>query len=364
MVTLLSMVLIGIDTKNQGGAGFMQVVNSEHSWVQRDYSNTAALNLAEAGLEAALDDIAKSWSSGSGYTKTETLATGTYTVQTIASTSSTYTLEAAGTVSQLDTSISRAIQLKVNKGTGGASGPYAILSGGNTNLKKSSTAIYSAPSTALHSNGNFEFDGSLAVYTVNQYGQAVYAGITASGNIKAKGSLASSGTTENAPTVSLPTADYTQLKSEAATVINGNYDVEGGSIGASNAVTYITGNLDLEGNVTAQGTIVVEGNVDIEGTVKPPSGGSLEIISKGNVDFDDDGASSASAELVANVYCEGNFKLRPGSPWIKGKVIASGNIEFTDANAGSLRIDYSANAASQLTSGSGTPTVEDWKEVY
>lgn len=354
MVTVISMVLIGIDTNNQGGSGFMQVVTSEHSWVQRDYANAAAVNLAEAGLEKALDEIAKNWSNGSGYSHTESFSIGSYSVQTIVSTASTYTLKSTGTVSQYGSgTITRKIQLTVNKGTGGG-GNYAALSGGNFELGRSSTAMYNTPAIAIHTNGNLEMEGSLAVYAA----AGGYAGITASGNIETEGSVAASEVTPNAESVSLPTANFSELQSEASEVINGNLEIEGGSIGSSGAVTYIKGNLEAEGNITGRGTIVVEGNVELEGTIKPPTGETLEIITKGNFEFED---VSSGIDIEANVYCEGNLELSSGSPWLKGAATAKGNWEF---GGGSLRIDYQAATNSKLISGSGTPTVSDWKEVY
>lgn len=362
MVTLLSMVLIGVDTKNQGGAGFMQVVTSEHSWIHRDYLNASAINLAEAGLDIALDDIAKNWSNGTGYSKTETLDTGSCTVRTAASTSTTYTLEATGTASQAGTTILRKVQLKVKKGSNNDT-PHAILTSGNVNFKRASVAIYGAPTIAVHTNGNFQFRGSVGLYAE---GGTSYAGVTASGNIQANGSLAASEQTSGAESVPLPSADFDSLKTEATSggqVINGNYSLTGGTIGCE-GITYVKGNLKLEGNVTAKGYLVVEGNVDIKGTLKPALVGQYpEIIVKGNVDIDDQNASSSAHEIGAHFYCTGNFKLRPGSPWLKGSVIADGNLEPTADNAGSIRMDYIANPNSKLTKGTGI-TPSDWKEVY
>ena len=360
MLAVLSMLLIGVDTTNEGGGGLIQLVSSEHSWVQRDYANVAALNLAEAGLERALDEISQTWSQGTSYNKTETFSTGSYTIQTVGSTASSYTLEATGTAAVRNGTIIRRVRLTLNKE--GVEAPYIILADGNLDLKKATATLTGVSPTVLHSNHNFQLDGSVTVYTKNGAGEIVLGGVTASGNINNNGTLTSSGATANIPLVVLQTVNFDQLKSEAATNVDGNYKVNGGSVGSANAVTYIDGNLTLQGNVTAKGTIVVDGNVDIEGTVKPPAGETLEIISKGNVDFDDQNASSNSAELVASIYCEGNFKLRPGSPWIKGFIIATGNMEFTSANAGSLTIDYQANENSRLTT--VKTSVADWQEVY
>lgn len=360
MLTLLSMILIGVDTQNQGGGGLMQLVNSEHTWVQRDYANVTALNLTEAGLEKALDDISVNWASGSGYNRSETFAVGSYSVQTIAATSSSYTLEAAGSALLNDNTLTRKVRLTLIKE--GVNDPYTILTNGSLNFKKAGVTINGASDVVFHTNGNFHYDGAVAVYTEDESGQTVYGDITASGNIDGNGTLASGTATANSPTVTLPTVNFDQLKTDAATQINGNYSVSGGSLGSSGVITYVDGNLTLDGSVTAKGIIVVDGNVDVTGSVKPPSGETLEIISKGNFDFDDQGNSSVSAELVASVYCEGNFKLRPGSPWIEGFVIATGNMEFTSANAGSLRMDYQENPDSKLTT--VKTSIADWQEIH
>ncbi len=360
LLTLLSMVLIGLDTQNQGGSGFMQVVNSEHTWVQRDYTNVTALNLAEAGLEKALDDISTNWPSGAGYTQSETFTIGSYTVQTIDSTSSSYTLEAIGSAFLNDSVVTRKVRLTLTKE--GVEDPYTILTNGNLNFKKASVTINGTSDVVFHTNGNFHYDGAVAVYTEDESGQTIYGDITSSGNIDGNGTLASGTATAHSPNVTLPTINFDQLKTDSVTQIDGNYSVNGGSLGSSGAITYIDGNLTFDGSVTAKGTIVVDGNLDITGSVNPPSGETLEIITKGNVDFDDQGNSSADPELVASVYCEGNFKLRPGSPWIEGFIIATGNLEFTSANAGTLQIDYKENANSQLTT--FKTSIADWQEVY
>ncbi|GEM_PF-2824504 len=359
LVTLLSMILIGVDTQNQGG-GLMQVINSEQNWVQRDYANVTALNLAEAGLERALDQISANWVSGNGYSQSETFSVGSYSVQTIGSTSSSYTLEATGSALLNDSIVTRKVRLTLIKE--GVNDPYTILSKGNLNFKKADVTINGASDVVLHTNGNFHYDGSVAVYTKDASGQAVSGNITASGNVQGNGTLTSGTATANASNVALPTVNFDQLKTEATQQINGNYTVNGGTLGSTGAVTYVDGNLTLDGSVTAKGIIVVDGNVDVTGNVKPPSGETLEIISKGNFDFDDQGNSSASAELVASVYCEGNFKLRPGSPWIEGFVIATGNTEFTSANAGSLRMDYQENPNSKLTT--VKTSIADWQEIH
>lgn len=360
MLTLLSMILIGVDTQNQGGGGLMQVVNSEHSWVQRDYTNVTALNLAEAGLDRALDQISANWSSGNGYSQGETFSVGSYSVQTVGSDSSSYTLEAAGSALLNDSVVTRKVRLTLIKE--GVNDPYTILTQGNLNLKKANVTINGVSDGVLHTNGNFHYDGAVAVYTEDESGQAIPGEITASGNVEGNGTLTSGTATANASNVTLPTVNFDQLRTEATQQIDGNYNVNGGTLGSTGAVTYVDGNLTLDGSVTAKGIIVVDGNVDVTGSVKPPSGETLEIISKGNFDFDDQGNSSASAELVASIYCEGNFKLRPGSPWIEGFVIATGNTEFTSANAGSLRMDYQENPNSKLTT--VRTSVADWQEVY
>lgn len=359
-LAILSMLLIGVDTANHGAGGFMQVIDSEHQWVQRDYANIAALNLAEAGLERALDDISQTWSSGSNYSKTETFNAGSYIVQTINATSSSYTLEAAGSAAIRDSIVTRKIRLTLNKE--GVDTPYVILTKGNLNLKKANATLQGISSTVLHANGNFQYEGDISVYTENEFGETVLGGVNASGHINGNGTLNSSEANANMPTVALPTVNFDQLKTEASSSIDGNYEVNGGTLGSANSITYVDGNLTLEGNVTAKGTIVVDGNVDIQGTVKPPNGETLEIISKGNVDFDDQGVSSSGPELIASIYAEGNFKLRPGSPWIEGFIIATGNMEFTSANAGTLKIDYKENANSKLTT--VKTSVADWQEVY
>lgn len=360
MLTLLSMILIGVDTQNQGGSGFMQMINAEHGWVQRDYANVTALNLAEAGLEKALDDISSNWAGGNGYSRSETFTMGSYSVQTVGTTSSSYTLEATGSALLNDNTVTRKVRLTLIKE--GVEDPYTILTNGNLNFKKASVTINGASDVVFHTNGNFHYDGAVAVYTEDESGQAIYGDITASGNIEGNGTLASGTATANSPTMTLPTVNFDQLKTDAATQIDGNYTVNGGSLGSNGAITYVDGNLTLNGSVTAKGTIVVDGNVDITGSVKPLSGETLEIISKGNVDFDDQGNGSAGPELAASIYCEGNFKLRPGSPWIEGFVIATGNMEFTSANAGSLRMDYQENTNSQLTT--VKTSIADWQEIY
>lgn len=363
MVSILLMILVGVDTSVQGGGGLMQMVSSEHLWVHRDYANTTAINLAEAGLDQSLDDIAKNWSNGTSYNKTENFSAGSYTAKTIASTSDAYTLESTGTVTQYGVTVSRKVRLTVNKGTGNDT-PHAILANGNVNLKRASAAIYASPTIAIHTNGNFLYQGSVGLYA---QGGASYAGVTASGNIVANGSLAASEQKARVESEALPSVDFNNLKTDAQTngsYKNVNWDVWGVTIGCE-GVTYVKGNLTLHGDVKVKGTLVVEGNVSIDGTLKPyDSTKNLELITKGNVDFKDRGASSSGPELIANVYCEGNFKMSPGSPWIKGSVVATGNMEFTADNAGSFRLDYVASPAnSKLSQGSGV-TPSDWKEVY
>ena len=359
-LALLSILLIGVDTSSQGGSGFLQMIDSEHQWVQRDYASITALNLAEAGLERALDDIAQTWSSGTSYSKTETFSAGSYAVQTVSSTSSSYTLEATGTASLRDGNLARRARLTIHKE--GADTPYVILTNGNQNFKKATTTINGISSTVLHANGNFQLQGTVSVYTQNEAGETVLGGVSASGEINNNGTLNSSEAVGGASTATLPTVNFDQLKSDASSTIDGNYKVTGGTLGSSNVITYIDGNLTLDGNITGKGTIVVDGNVDIKGTLRPASGETLEVISKGNVDFDDQNASSATAELSASIYAEGNFKLRPGSPWIEGFIIATGNMEFTSANAGTLRMDYKENTNSKLTT--VKTSVADWQEIY
>lgn len=359
MISILAMILVGVDTNAQGGSGLMSMVSSEHSWVQRDYANTAAINLAEAGLEKALDDIATSWSNGTTYNQSETFTNvGSYTVQTISSTASSYTLKATGTVSVLGNAITRDVQITVNKGNSGSS-PYAIVSGGNMEFDNSASVLYQTPAVGLYANGNFEMTGAMAVYTVNQSGQTVFAGVTASGDIEVNGALAANPKTENAPQATLPSVDFAALLTQSSNTINGNLEQSGGSLGANNTVTYIKGNLELNGNVTAAGTIVVDGNVEVDGTIKPANGQYLEILTKGNFEYDDPGIS-LQPELVATVYAQGNVELDSGSPWIKGAVIASGNFEF---EGGALVLTYQANPNTKISYSGGT-TVQDWKEIY
>ncbi len=359
LITVLSMILIGVDTQVGGGGGLMQVVTSEHQWVQRDYLNAAAANLAEAGLEQAMDDLASHWSSGLTYNKTASLGLGAYTVKTIASTADTYTLSASGSISTGMIALDRTLQAVVKKQVI----PYTILTSGNVNFKKSTVVIYDAPTIAIHTNHNFLYEGTVSLYT--DQGTSL-AGVTATGSIIDNGDLTASTQTSGAAEVILPTADFNLYETEAVSaggVIHGNYTAVGGNLGGS-GITYIDGNLTIKGNVTAQGTLVVEGNVDIKGTLKPAAGQSIEVIAKGNVDIDDNGASSASPEIVASIYCEGNLKLWPGSPWIKGTLIAnSGNLEFTAADSGTLRLDYKANPNTRLIT-QNSISVLDWREVY
>ena len=364
-ITFLSMVLIGVDTQVGGGGGLMQVVTSEHQWVQRDYLNAVAVNLAEAGLERALDDISASWASGASYNQTESLGSGSYTVKTVASTGTTYTLQSTGTTNQLigGQVLDRKLEAVATKGSSGV--PYAILSSGNVNFKATTVGIYGAPTFAVHTNGNFLHQGDVSLYTDNG---TTYAGVSASGSINATGggSLSVSEQQSGVNSATLPSTDFTGYEAEASssgTIVNGNYTVNGGNIGC-NGITYIKGNLKLSGNVITRGTLVVEGNVDIKGTLKPNAGSEpTEIIADGNVDINDNGASSATPEIEANIYSAGNVKLWPGTPWIKGSIVAEGNFEFTNANGGTLRIDYQAHSNSKLITQT-TVTVSKWREAY
>lgn len=235
--------------------------------------------------------------------------------------------------------------VKITSSTSSNSPPpfmsYAAASGGNLQLNGNVTITDDNNNNLnanIHTNGNFEMNGSNSVDGFLSYvGNA-----TASPMSKLDTDIHPNLNPESLPNrsqtsvIEFPTFDPDSYLGIATDVYFGNKTYSSGvSLGTAEnpKIIYISGNLTLKGTVSGYGSFIVKGNVTINGNIDITSPdenvSNMGIYTSGNLTV------NGNVTLRAQVYTEGNATLS-GSSKIYGSLTTKGNISF----GGNTKIYY------------------------
>jgi hypothetical protein len=148
------------------------------------------------------------------------------------------------------------------------------------------------------------------------------------------------------------------------TNISGNYTFDSSTPDGN---YYITGNLNIDSDVTFNGDVIVEGNISMLNEENITITGSL--IAYGNIDFKMTDNVNITGLVYAGGDLSGNFDLKMGANvTITGVVIAGNKVDLKNIDE-NVTITFDADAvADQLSSGliSGLPNLAlsgKWREV-
>lgn len=313
------------------GSAFLARSVSEQRFAERQRSSTQAFYYAEAGLERAawyLTDVAPDGSNdgnwrtsnypaqpGTGVNdpRQETCSDGSYIIW-VENEDSDVRIYARGTSG----GITRELTQRISVDSIPAPFEYAVYVGG---------AINDSGATNLTVNGDTQEDGP-----------------------------------------ELPTVDMAYFSGLAipSQRITGNYTFVAGTY---NGVWYIDGNVNIESNVTINGSIISTGHISTAGfntitvnaTLPQPA-----LIAQGNFDFKDSSVITVNGIIYVGADMTGNFLLQQAENiTFNGTLIVAGNLNIQNSNMVAITYDEEAMEDPPVGfSGSGEVRLveHDWQE--
>ncbi|MCQ9207622.1 MAG: pilus assembly PilX N-terminal domain-containing protein [Omnitrophica bacterium] len=312
---------------------------------------TQAKYIAEAGVSDALVNLYNQSTTGwsaYGPTSATTLGEGKYSV-TVNKTGSRWLVSATGTVNNVSQTVSAEVKNLYPEAL-----HYSLVSSGDVDVRSNQGNVTIVGD--FHAGGNMLLMAQGPATTLSVTGKATavgsYSASTTGSNILTISDTANSGGGKDP--ISMPSFDFAAFMA-AATVIPGNQNYNGATVGASTGgLTYVDGNVDFSGACTINGGFVARGYIKLTFA----GGNSLtQNISATNpypIFMSQDGneimlfGQFTAPTVPSIIYATNDIKIQTpgGSPTVLGTVIAGGTLTTT-ANA-PLTLTYGKVTASAV----------------
>lgn len=335
-VTLL-LTLIIMTTLAVVVAAFLYMVSVQTKGSGYTMDSAKAFWLAEAGIQQVMYRLKNdSAYRANPMTVSGNLGDGGYSVSVVKN-ASTYTLISTGTVEGL----SRTIRQSIIAVTGGADFSDSIYADGNTlNFQGSSGTI----------NGDIRGNGNIQNYS----------GMTINGTVL-----------PNSPT-DFAICDYPSYLSIADNVVNTSKTFTSGN--TYSGIWYVEGSVNIEKNVTINGSIIATGGITISGSKKTPVTG-IVITPSSNYPALVAGTNITSSYLQTStikglIYARNNaaFDNNSTGALFNGSILAGGNISMKQGSGFTVTYDpkIQSNPPPYFSSSAGSDATvtpqKDWQE--
>lgn len=308
------------------GISSVALVTGSSQMMTDEYHTQQAFSIADAGLNVVAEQLSADadWSDNTAFTRT--FGPGQMSVSYIAQTTTSATVRVQGTVEGITRTVQRS------------------FSAGGTNAFEHS----------MYTKGDIDVTGSS--------GGTVDGSVSAGGVIDDDGGVTFNGDTEENADNEVPLPDWDYWEASADYVSTGNYNFSSGSY---SGVYFIAGNVQINHNVTLEGSIISTGSVTTAGSsnisIVAPSG-LPAIVAKGSVTFT--GSSNLSIQgwviSLATVTFTGNSDVSTvGGVIAEGDIVATGNTD--------IDIDYGESyipTSGFVGGGSEGLQFGTWREIY
>lgn len=324
---ILTVVFVMVIFSVLGMASVSLITNSAQMMAD-EYHSAQAYDVAEAGLayiEMQLKNDSD-WSDNPNVTMN--FGPGSFTVTFTNKTSTTATVESAGTVS----AITRTLGESLVK---------------NTTPDAFTDALYTENSISV---------GGTASGNIN--------GDATAGNSISTGGMSFNGTnTANDPTANCPVPNWGYWAGVATTTVSGNYTFENNTY---TGIYYITGNVTFKSNVIINGSVITLGkvtcnnqsNITVNATAPNPA-----IVANDTVRINGGTNVTLNGYTVStqNISLEGNSTVN-----VSGGFVSDGNISFSGTTGATISYNAAYAPTSGFTggAGSGSVTMSSWHEEY
>ncbi len=334
-VTLL-LTLIIMTTLAVIVTAFLYMVSVQTKGAGYTIDSAKAFWLAEAGIQQVMYRLKNDPAYRADPTTVSgNLGDGSYTVSVVKN-ASTYTLTSTGTVEGL----SRTIEQSIIAVEGGADFSDGIYADGNTlNFQGSSGTI----------NGDIRGNGNIQNYS----------GMTINGTVL-----------PNSPT-DFAICDYPSYLAIADNVVNTSKTFTSGN--TYSGIWYVKGSVDIQKNVTINGSIIATGGITISGSKQNPAtninitpGSNYPALVSGtNID-----SSYLQTSTIKGLIYAGNnvsFDNNGTGALFNGSILAGSNISMKQGSDFTVTYDpqIQSNPPPYFSSGGSDATVtpqKDWKE--